>query len=119
MSKAVVDGRTTIAFLKGAVREFVDERDWWQFHTPKNLSMSIAIESAELMEHFQWLTPEESIRVTRRGRVRREVEDEIADIMLYCVSLANVMDMDLSMAVMRKLEKNRRKYPKEEYRGRF
>lgn len=117
--KKLDDNRITLAFLKNEVAAFVDERDWWQFHSPKNLAMSIAIESGELMEHFQWLTPEESIRATQRGPMRKEIEEEVADIMIYCASLANVVGMDLSTAVMRKLSKNRRKYPKEKYRGRF
>ena len=113
------DDQTTIADLRARVKAFVAERDWAQFHSPKNLSMAIAIEAAELMEHFQWLTIEESEGLVEEGATRGQVVDELADVLIYCLSLANTLDVDLSEAIVRKLAHNARKYPADEYRGRF
>ena len=113
------DDQTTIADLRTQVKAFVTERDWAQFHSPKNLSMAIAIEAAELMEHFQWLTIEESESLVEEGATRGRVVDELADVLIYCLSLANALDVDLSEAIVRKLAHNTRKYPADEYRGRF
>lgn len=109
------DATTTLAALREEMAAFVRERDWEQFHSPKNLSMSIAIEAAELMEHFQWLAPEESRRLA--GELRNQVAEELSDIVLYALSLANAIDLDLSSAMRAKLEKNRLKYPAEQVRG--
>lgn len=112
------DDGTRVSQLREAVQAFVDERDWRQFHTPKNLAMSLAIEAAELMEHFQWVDVDESI-VRGRDPVRRgQIADEIADVCCYLLSLVNALDLDLSEAVLAKLVKNARKYPVDEYRGR-
>lgn len=114
------DKNITISELKKQVRKFIDERDWHKYHTPKNLAMSISIESAELMEIFQWLTPEESMALKEhRGKKFEQVKEEIADIMAYCLSLANVLDIDITRAALDKFEKNRRKYPADKYRGKF
>ena len=113
------DDQTTIADLRARVEAFVTERDWGQFHSPKNLSMAIAIEAAELMEHFQWLTIGESESRVQEGAIREQVVAELADVLIYCLSLANVLDVDLSEAIVRKLAHNARKYPADEYRGRF
>ena len=113
------DDQTTIADLRAQAKAFVAERDWPQFHSPKNLSMAIAIEAAELMEHFQWLTIEESESLVQEGATRGQVVDELADVLIYCLSLANVLSVDLSEAIIRKLTHNARKYPVDEYHGRF
>jgi NTP pyrophosphatase (non-canonical NTP hydrolase) len=113
------DSQTTVADLRAMIDTFVAERDWRQFHTPKNLSMSLAIEAAELMEHFQWLTPEESLAVTGRPEKLQAIGEEIADVLAYLLSLANAWELDLSTAMREKLVKNARKYPVEQYRGRF
>ncbi len=113
------DTDTTIAVLKELVRDFRDRREWEQFHTAKNLSMSIAIEAAELMEEFQWLTPEESRRLQEDHERFASLSQELADIMIYCLSFANLLEIDVSNAVMDKLAKNATKYPEDEYRGRF
>jgi len=113
------DSKTTIAELKRRVNDFVDRRDWHQFHSPKNLSMSLAIEAAELMEHFQWLSVEQSRRVADVPDQLAAVGEELADVLCYALAMANELRLDLSTAVRRKLEKNERKYPAEEYRGRF
>ncbi len=113
------DTDATVAELKELVRDFRDRRDWEQFHTPKNLSMSIAIEAAELMEEFQWLTPEESRRLRESEGKSARLAEELADVLIYALSLANSLDIDLSTAVVDKLGKNAQKYPEDEYQGRF
>ena len=112
------DDTATVFELRQAVKAFVDERNWRQFHTPKNLAMSLAIEAAELMEHFQWLSIDESIERGRDPARRSQIADEIADVCCYLLSLVNALDLDLSLAVRSKLVKNAEKYPAEKFRGR-
>lgn len=113
------DATTTLLQLRNLVREFVDRRDWRQFHTPKNLSMSLAIEAAELMEHFQWLTPEQSQALAEDSPRRAEVAEEMADVLAYLLAMANQLNLDLSGALTAKMAKNEQKYPVEEFRGLF
>lgn len=113
------DDRTTVADLRQAVQRFVDERDWRQFHNPKNLAMSIAIEAAELMEHFQWLTPEAARKIQSSDMDMEKVREELADILCYALSFANAMGIDVSTALSEKLRKNASKYPAEKFRGKF
>lgn len=115
----MTDEKTVVADLRRLVDDFVDRRDWHQFHTPKNLSMSLAIEAAELMEHFQWLTPEQSRAVAQQPAPLAEVAEELADVVCYALAMANELGLDLSTAVRDKMAKNERKYPADEYRGRF
>jgi len=113
------DTQTTVGVLRQAVASFVNDRDWRPFHTPKNLSMSIAIEAAELMERFQWLTPEEAMTAVGESDERTAVADELADILIYCLSLSNALELDVSSAVLGKLQTNEHRYPADEFRGRF
>jgi dCTP diphosphatase len=115
----MTDSTTTIAELKQLVADFVAERDWRQFHAPKNLSMSLAIEAAELMEHFQWISPEQSRRMADDPDRLAEVADELADVLCYALAMANELGLDLSAAIRGKMAKNEKKYPAEEYRGRY
>lgn len=108
-SPALTDETCTVSELRQVMRGFVAERNWERFHTAKNLSMSIAIECGELMEHFQWLTEEELS--TGTGFDRAEVADELADVACYVLSLANALDLDLTSAIREKMVKNRKKYP--------
>jgi NTP pyrophosphatase (non-canonical NTP hydrolase) len=101
--------------LKDEVRQFVAERDWDQFHSPKNLSMALIVEVAELVEHFQWLTEEQSCNLPPEKLVG--VESELADIQIYLISLANKLQLDLLSAVERKLALNAQKYPADKVRG--
>jgi NTP pyrophosphatase (non-canonical NTP hydrolase) len=113
------DTTTTLAELRDLVSRFVEERDWRQFHSPKNLSMSLAIEAAELMEHFQWIDAAES-RATKDDPARlAEVRDELADVLCYALALGNELSIDLATAVREKMTKNATKYPAELSRGRF
>ena len=111
----MADAQITLQDLKERMASFVRERDWEQYHTPKNISMSIAIEAAELMEHFQWLTVEQSKNLD--GSVLADIGEELADILIYSLSMANFLDMDLSETVLAKMDKNIRKYPKDQVRG--
>jgi len=113
------DSQTTIAQLKQLINDFVQRRDWHQFHSPKNLSMSLAIEAAELMEHFQWISAEESRRVADDPQKQAAVADELADVLCYALAMANQLGLDLTTAIRRKMAKNEQKYPANEYRGRF
>lgn len=113
------DTHTTVGALRQAVAAFVDARDWQPFHNVKNLSMSIAIEAAELMERFQWLTTEEAQAAVEDSDEQAAVADELADILIYCLSLSNALDLDVSSAVLGKLQTNEHRYPAEEFRGRF
>ena len=113
------DQETTVGQLRELVRAFVDERDWRQFHTPKNLSMSLAIEAAELMEHFQWLTADESRALAGEPDKLAEVGEELADVLCYALALANELGLDVSQAIRGKMVKNAHKYPAAEYRGRY
>jgi len=113
------DQETSLADLRDAVRRFVEERDWRQFHNPKNLSMAIAIEAAELMEHFQWLDGAAASQIRTSPEHERQVRDELADIMCFVLSFANALDIDLSTAVREKMLKNAEKYPADKFRGRF
>nr|WP_307728603.1 nucleotide pyrophosphohydrolase [Massilia solisilvae] len=101
--------------LRDLVRQFVDERDWDQFHTPKNLSAALAVEAAELLEHFQWL---QHGRPGELGEAKlREVKHEMADVLVYLVRLADKLDVDLVAAVQEKMVLNRAKYPADQVRG--
>jgi dCTP diphosphatase len=115
----VSDSSTTLAELRDLVRRFVDERDWRQFHSPKNLSMSLAIETAELMEHFQWIDVAESRGVRDDPVKLAAIGEELADVLCYVLALANELDLDLAAAVQDKMVKNALKYPAERSRGRF
>ena len=113
------DHHCTVGELRALVDEFVAQRDWGQFHTPKNLSMALAIEAAELMEHFQWLTPEASCRIAQQPERLAPVAEELADVVCYCLAMAGELGLDLSTAVREKMVRNAIKYPAEEYRGRY
>lgn len=112
------DEGTTIADLRRRVAAFVAERDWEQFHSPENLSQAIAIEAGELMEHFLWLTREEAALTLREGAKRAAVVDELADVLIYALSMANALEVDVSAAILKKLERNEHRFPVESWRGR-
>jgi len=115
----MTDSETTLAELRRLVEDFVDRRDWHQFHSPKNLSMSLAIEVAELMEHFQWISAEQSRQVAAVPDKLAAVAEELADVLCYGLAMANELGIDVSATLSDKMAKNERKYPAEEYRGRF
>lgn len=113
------DATTTVETLKAAVRDFAAEREWQPFHNPKNLSMGLAVEVAELMEHFLWIDGEASRRVAMDSVQLGHVADEMADVACYLLTLSNTLGVDLSEAVLAKIAKNAVKYPVEKCRGRY
>ena len=113
------DAQVTVAELRKLVADFVSARDWRPFHTPKNLAMALAIEAAELMEHFQWLDPGESQAVAEDPVRRAAAGEELADVLCYALAMADALSLDVSQALRDKMAKNVKKYPVEEYRGRW
>lgn len=108
--------RDSLSELRDALRGFAQEREWERFHTPKNLAMALAGEAGEVVEHFQWLTAEESAALPEG--TRNEVSLELADVLLYLVRLADVLDIDLAEAARRKMQINAQRYPADKARGR-
>lgn len=106
-----------MARLQAQLQEFAAERDWDQFHSPKNLIMALVGEIGELVEIFQWLTPEESSQVMQDHGSAERVREELADVMGYVLRLADVLDIDLSKALVDKIEVNRSKYPIDKAKG--
>jgi len=111
------DDSTSISDVRNEVKDFVTERHWEKFHSPKNISMALSVEAAELMEHFQWISQEESLALT--GEKLVEVGEEISDVLCYLLAMANSLDIDIASTFHRKMKLNRKKYPVEEIRGRF
>jgi dCTP diphosphatase len=106
-----MDHENDIETLRAHVQAFITERNWDHYHTPKNLAMSIAIEAAELMEHFQWLTNQQSFEILQDDHDRAQVVDELADILIYCLSLVNKINTDIGAAILDKLSRNEERYP--------
>lgn len=101
--------------LKIQLRQFAEERDWDQFHSPKNLSMALIAEAAELVEHFQWLTEDQSRSLEQKKL--DQVQEELADIQIYLIRIADKLNVDLLGAVSKKIEANAKKYPSDKVRG--
>lgn len=101
--------------LTDALRVFADERDWAQFHSPKNLAAALTVEAGEILEHFQWLTEAQSRELPAAKRA--EVADELADVLLYLLQLADKLDVDLLDAAQAKMKKNKERYPVDKARG--
>ncbi len=114
-----MDHATTVGALRDEVAQFVSARDWDGYHTPKNLAMSIAIEAAEIMEHFQWMTVEQAVELVQGDETRAEVADELADVLIYCMSFANAADIDITTAVRKKLARNEGRFPVEVVSGKL
>jgi len=110
-------GADQIAFtrLRDRLRDFASARDWNQFHSPKNLAIALSVEAAELLEHFQWVSDKDSLTIPpdKLGKI----DEEIADVFLYLIRLADMLNIDLVQAADRKIEANSRKYPVEKSRG--
>ena len=107
-----------IAALQRKILAFAAEREWGQFHDPKNLAMAVAVEAGELMDHFRWVRNEASRALLDDARTRTEVEEEVADVMILLLEFAAVTGIDVAKAVERKLEINARRYPVERSKGR-
>jgi NTP pyrophosphatase (non-canonical NTP hydrolase) len=115
---SLTDDFATLAELKKRVLAFARERDWEQFHAPKNLSMALAAEAGELMEHFLWATPEASRGVASDPAKRKKIEEELADVVIYALEFANMTGIDVAAAIEAKMSANAKKYPVEKARGR-
>jgi len=107
------DTQTTVAQLRDRIRQFVEARDWRQYHSPKNLTMALAIEVSELMEHFQWISPAASRTICDDSSKSEAIRDELADVIGYALAIANELDIDVSTAMREKMVKNEAKYPLE------
>jgi len=114
-----MDENTTLAELRSEVAEFVAARDWNRYHTPKNLAMSISIEAAEIMEHFQWLTIEQAVELGKDAGAKAEIAEELADVLIYCLSFANAMDIDVAAAIRAKRARNEGRFPVEIVSGKL
>lgn len=101
--------------LQQRLRDFAAARDWEQFHSPKNLAMALIVEAGELLEHFQWLTEEQSLRVD--AKTHAKIEEELADVFLYLLRLADRAGVDLEAAAWRKIDRNEEKYPADRVRS--
>jgi NTP pyrophosphatase (non-canonical NTP hydrolase) len=113
----MADKATTVGQLREAVDEFVTARDWSQFHNAKDLAVSISLEASELLEEFQWLNPEQVAAASQEPEARERIRLELADILVYCLCLSNALDLDVSDAMLEKLEIAGRKYRQVDYRG--
>jgi len=112
------DKDTQLQAIKDRVLAFAQERDWEQFHSPKNLSMAISAEAAELMEHFLWQSPEASRSDMDIEKLRAKVEEELADVFIFAIQFANVTGMDIAAIIEAKIKRNAEKYPVEKAKGR-
>ena len=114
------DRTATLQSLKAMMAEFLEERQWHKYHQPRNLAAAISVEAAELLELFQWLTPEEAAAKCKENPdFRRAVGEELCDVLMYCISLANAMEFDVAQTIHAKMAKNRLKYPPEKFRGHY
>jgi NTP pyrophosphatase (non-canonical NTP hydrolase) len=112
------DSATTIRELKATILAFAREREWEQFHSPKNLSMALAAEAAELMEHFLWASPEQSAKVAADPIKRAKIAEELADVVIYALEFANTTGLDVAASIEAKMAANAKKYPVEKAKGR-
>lgn len=117
MSNPMRDDTTTLAAIRERVLAFARERDWVQFHSPKNLSMALAAEAGELMEHFLWSESSASQAVVADPAKRQKIADELADVVIYALEFANITGLDVAAAIEAKLAQNAAKYPVEKARG--
>jgi dCTP diphosphatase len=115
MARTVRNRRSELVVLMKALRDFAREREWERFHSPKNLATALSVEVAELLEPFQWLTEDESRRMSAASL--SAIREEVADVQIYLLMLADKLGIDVALAVREKIEKNRANYPVEKVRG--
>jgi len=111
------DGNVTVRELKNNVKKFIREREWEKFHNPKDLAEAICIEAGELLEQFQWITPHEASSWKNKPSKTKHIGEELADVVIYCLSMANTMKIDVTEAIISKLKKNEAKYPVDKFLG--
>ena len=114
-----MDEKMTISQLKNEIEKFSEEREWKKYHNPKDLAISISIESAELLENFQWLTDQEIIQKLEDSEKLAKIKSELADVLVYTISLSNKLSFDISEIILDKMKKNKRKYPVEKIKGKY
>ena len=112
-----MDSTTNLQELKENIKRFCDERDWDQYHNPKDLAIGIITEASELLEHFLWKSENEVDDLVNNSQKREQIEDEMADVLYFLLRLSQKYDIDLSNALIRKIEKNAIKYPIEKAKG--
>src|SRR5215217_397453 len=115
MDQSVSVGRNSMDDLRDAINRFIEDRDWDQFHSPKNLAMALSVEVSEIVEHFQWLTEEQSRNLPTEKLV--EIKEEIGDVLIYLTELADKLGIDPVEAAKEKVEINAKKYPAELVKG--
>lgn len=117
------DNVCTFQQMKVTVRDFVIERDWIKYHTPRNLAESICIESAELLEIFQWSLKDNNNNNKKNDsnnfQNNFKIKDELADIFIYCISLSNTLEIDIAQTILKKIEKNKKRYPIKKFKGKL
>lgn len=106
-----------VELIQQKLREFANERDWEQFHTPKNLAIALSVETSELLEIFQWMTDQQAVNIKNDLKAMERVSHEVADVMLYLLRLADVLSLDLNKIIENKIKVNEMKYPIEKSRG--
>lgn len=112
-----MDNKTTLNEIKEKVKNFVRERDWEQFHHPKELAISLSLEASELLELFQWKEKQDLEDLKKDKELMEKLKEEVADILIYAIDIANYTDIDISDAINEKLKKNKEKYPVEKAKG--
>jgi len=112
-----MDSTTNLTELKEAIRKFCEERDWDQYHNPKDLAIGIITEASELLEHFLWKSEKDVAGLVNDPAKKEQIEDEMADVLYFLLRLSEKYNIDLSEALMRKIQKNARKYPADKARG--
>ena len=115
----IFDNKTSISKLRQLAQDFVDERDWNKYHNPKDLAISIAIEAAELMELFQWMGQIEMEKMAEDDDNLLRIREELAEVVILCLNMCNTLGIDLSQAIVEKIEKNKAKYPAELVKGNY
>jgi len=113
------DSATRISDLRKRIHDFIRVRNWEKYHNPKDLAISISIEASELLERFQWMNEKDVKSLSKSDKILGPARKELADIIIYCLSFANVMGIDISEAVLEKIEENSAKYPVEKVKNRY
>ena len=114
-----MDEEITIAQIIRKINAFIKERNWEKYHNPKDLAISISIEAGELLEIFQWLTDDEITNVLKDQKKFHQIESELVDVFTYALTLANLLDIDVSKAIFNKINENKRKYPVDKIKGKY
>jgi NTP pyrophosphatase (non-canonical NTP hydrolase) len=115
----ISDETTTMSELKSRISRFAAEREWEQYHNPKDLAISVVLEAAELMENFQWVREEELSQIIQDREKLARIREELADVLIYCLRLSQVLHIDLAQCVLSKMEQNESKYPVAKVKGRY